>query len=140
MVVNTNTLNAHPELGKALVGAWYETLALMSRRGNEGKAAKAAMAKLAGCTPQEFDGQLATTAMYWKPKDAADYAESKELKKTMDLVRRFCFDHGLLGKGAKNADVVGIKYPDGSVVGDSNNVTVIYDSTFVRKAQEELEK
>ena len=31
MVVNTATLAANPKLGKALVGAWYETLALMLR-------------------------------------------------------------------------------------------------------------
>ena len=29
MVVNTETLAANPDFGKALVGAWYETMALM---------------------------------------------------------------------------------------------------------------
>ena len=33
MVANTDVLAANPDLGKALVGAWYETKALMSGDG-----------------------------------------------------------------------------------------------------------
>jgi NitT/TauT family transport system substrate-binding protein len=32
MVVNTETLEANPDFGKALVGAWYETMAIMQAR------------------------------------------------------------------------------------------------------------
>jgi NitT/TauT family transport system substrate-binding protein len=39
-----------PALGKALAGIWYETMALMKRQDEQGKAARAAMAKLAGTT------------------------------------------------------------------------------------------
>ena len=58
LVVDTATLKANPNLGKALVGIWYETMALMQRQDAEGKAARAAMAKLAGTTPEAFDSQL----------------------------------------------------------------------------------
>ena len=51
LVVDTSTLNANPNLGKALVGIWYETMALMQRQDSAGKAARAAMAKLAGTEP-----------------------------------------------------------------------------------------
>ena len=40
MVVNTETLAANPDFGKALVGAWYETMALMSADTPEGVAAR----------------------------------------------------------------------------------------------------
>ncbi len=61
LVVDTATLKANPNLGKALAGIWYETMALMQKQDAEGKAARAAMAKLAGTTPEEFESQLKTT-------------------------------------------------------------------------------
>ena len=51
MVVDTSTLKANPNLGKALAGIWYETTALMQRQDAQGAAARAAMAKLAGANP-----------------------------------------------------------------------------------------
>ncbi len=51
LVVDTATLKANPNLGKALAGIWYETMALMQRKDAEGAAARAAMAKMAGIDP-----------------------------------------------------------------------------------------
>ncbi len=96
MVVNTKVLQANPALGKALTGAWYEIMGIMTTRGQEQKDAKASMAKLAGCTPVEFDAQLKTTAMFWTPAEAVAYTNSAEVKQNMERVRQFCFAHGLL--------------------------------------------
>src|SRR5271155_1880987 len=41
MVVNTATLAAYPKFGKALIGAWYETIALMLRNDAAAKSARA---------------------------------------------------------------------------------------------------
>src|SRR5262245_56241551 len=38
LVLNSETLKDNPDLGKALVGIWYETIALMSDEGDKGKA------------------------------------------------------------------------------------------------------
>ncbi|MEL6172831.1 MAG: putative urea ABC transporter substrate-binding protein, partial [Pseudomonadota bacterium] len=70
LVVDTATLEANPELGKALVGIWYETVAVMVQQDEEGAAARAAMAQLAGATPEEFEGQVSTTFLYADPADA----------------------------------------------------------------------
>src|SRR5271169_3322695 len=64
MVVNSAALKANPNLGKALVGAWYETLALMFKTDTAGKAAQAAMAKASGTDLNGFASQLATTRMF----------------------------------------------------------------------------
>src|ERR1700716_3122462 len=44
MVINTATLKDNPELAKALVGIWYETIGLMKDTGEKGRAAREAMA------------------------------------------------------------------------------------------------
>ncbi len=136
MVVNTKTLNKHPELGKALTGAWYEVMSIMSRRGAQAEEALSIMAKSAECSPVEYKAQLKTTAMFYTPGAAVEYVSSEELKRNMDFVRQFCFEHGLLGENAPNADVVGIEYPDGSIQGNKGNVRFRFDAKFMKMAAE----
>jgi len=135
-VVNSATLAKSPAFAEALVGIWYETLERMSKPDAAAEEALGAMAKLSGCKLEEFKGQLRTTAMYWTAKDAADHVESPKLKKDMDVVRRFCFQHGLFGPEAKSVDAIGIRYPDGSTQGDANHVKLRWDASFMRKVAE----
>lgn len=136
MVVRTDVLKDAPELGKALTGAWYEVMALMSKRGPEANAALTFMAESAGCSLVEYKNQLKTTAMFYTAEAAAAYCRSQEVKKNMDFVRTFCFDHGLLGEGAASVDVVGILYPDGTIQGDQNAVSMRFDDQFMNLAAE----
>ena len=53
----------------------------------------------------------------------------------MDLVRRFSFDHGLLGQGASTPDVVGIQFPGGKTLGDPGNLKMRFDVKFTQMAQ-----
>ncbi len=130
MVVRTDT----PEtLKKALVGAWYETMAAMSAKDKTAKEAIQYMAKFAGGTEAEFQAQLRTTQMFYKAADAADFANSSKLKETMEFVRTFCFDHGLYGD-ADTVDFVGIQFPDQKVIGDKANVKLRFDVTFMQMA------
>ncbi len=134
LVVNTQTLKDNPELGKALAGAWYETLALMSDKGEKGKAARAAMGKLAGTDLAGFEGQLKTTYMFYTPAAAVKFTTSKKLPEIMDLVRTFCFEHNLLGENVKSKDVIGIAFPSGKVLGDKKNVKMRFDATYMKMA------
>ncbi|MCI0470506.1 MAG: putative urea ABC transporter substrate-binding protein [Candidatus Aminicenantes bacterium] len=136
MIVDTAVLKKHPEFGKALVGAWFEIMALMTKKSPETDKALSFMAKSAGCSLTEYKAQLKTTAMFYDPKEAVKFTESSDLKKKMDFVRQFCFKHKLLGENAKSVDVVGIKYPDGSVQGDPNGVTFRFDTAFMKMAAE----
>jgi NitT/TauT family transport system substrate-binding protein len=52
----------------------------------------------------------------------------------MDLVRRFCFDHGLLGTNTKSVDDVAIRYPDGSVQGQADRVRLVFDLAYMQFA------
>jgi NitT/TauT family transport system substrate-binding protein len=134
MVVDTKVLKANPNLGKALAGIWYETMALMAKQDAEGAAARAAMAKLAGTSPQEFEGQLATTFLYADPKAAVAAMSSADLVTTMQRVRDFSFAQGLFGQGARSADAVGMEFPGGKTLGDKAAITLRFDPTFMQLA------
>ncbi|MYM56302.1 putative urea ABC transporter substrate-binding protein [Thalassovita mangrovi] len=134
MVVNTETLKDNPAFGKAMAGAWYEVMTLMSSDTPEGKAAREAMAESSGTDLAGYDAQLASTAMFYDPAEAVSFTQGGELKTTMTNVAQFLFDKGILGEGAPSPDFVGVEYPDGSTTGDAGNVKFRYDTTFMKMA------
>lgn len=131
MVIRTDAPDA---LKKALTGAWYETMAVMSGSGKPTKDAIAFMAAKAGGTVAEFEAQLKATAMFYKAAEAANFAKSPKLRETMEFVRTFSFDKGLFGQGARTKDAVGINFPDGSTLGNPKNVKLRFDATYMQLA------
>jgi NitT/TauT family transport system substrate-binding protein len=132
--VSTETLKANPNLGKALAGIWYETMAIMTRTDAAGKAARAAMAKAAGTSEASFDEQLKTTHLYARAQDAAAYAENPDLITVTDRVRQFSFAHGLFGPSAKSVDAIGISFAGGKALGDPKNVKLRFDPSYMKLA------
>jgi len=134
MVVNSAVLKDNPKLGKALTGAWYETLTVMLGKDAKATAALESMAKASGTDLAGFKGQLATTYLYATPASAVAATGSPDLVKKMDLVRTFSFNHGLLGEGAKSVDVVGIEFPGGTTLGNKANVRMRFDPGYMKMA------
>ncbi len=118
MVVNTKVLKDSPKLGRALAGAWYETMKVMQGKDPAATAALNVMAKASGTDLKGFNAQLATTYMYATPAAAVAAVNSPLLVTTMDSVRKFSFEKGLLGAGAKTVDAVGIEFPGGKLLGN----------------------
>ncbi|MGV8997307.1 MAG: putative urea ABC transporter substrate-binding protein [Parvibaculaceae bacterium] len=133
LVVNTQTLKDNPDFGKAMTGIWFDTLALMTSKTPEGKAAREAMAKASGTDLAGFEAQLKTTALFSTPAHAVAFTDA-DLKPAMDKVRGFLFTHGLLGNNAPSADVVGIEFADGKVLGDKANVKFRFTDTYMKLA------
>ena len=134
LVVDTKLIKANPKLGKALAGIWYETMALMTQDSDEGKAARAAMAKLAGTDAATFEAQLATTYLYADPAAAVAATSSPALIETMTRVRDFSFSQGLFGQGASSAEAIGMEFPGGKTLGDASNITLRFDASFMQMA------
>ncbi|ARO33226.1 nitrate/sulfonate ABC transporter substrate-binding protein (plasmid) [Rhizobium sp. NXC14] len=134
MVANSGVLKDNPNFGKALAGIWYETAALLRADSAEGKAAREAMGSASGTDLSGFEAQLAATKLFDKPADAVAFTASPNLPKTMDLVRNFLFEKGLLGNGAPSADVIGIEMPDGKVLGDAGNVKLRFTDAYMKAA------
>mgnify|MGYP001384467231 CR=1 FL=1 len=135
MIVHTD---ADEKLKKALVGAWYEAMTHMNgEAGDEQKAeALGFMAQQAGGTLGQFEEQLKTTAMFYTPAKAIEYARPELLKETMDYVRNFSFNKGLYAQGMDSADAVGIELPDASILGDTNNIRLRFDNSYMEMAAE----
>jgi NitT/TauT family transport system substrate-binding protein len=127
---------APDSLKKALTGAWYEVMKVMTDKGKGANDAIEYMAKFSSATVPEFKAQLATTSMFYGAAEAAAFASGPDAKKTMDQIRTFTYAKGLFGKGAKSKDFVGISFPDGTVLGDKNNVKLRFDATYMKMAAE----
>ena len=131
MMVNTETLAANPDFGKALVGAWYEVMELMAAGDTE---VLDSLAAASGTDLAGYQAQLDTTNMFYDPAEAAVFTSAPELPTTMQFVAEFLFDKGILGEGAPSPEFVGVSFPDGSVFGDPNNVQLRFDTTYMQMA------
>ena len=130
MVANTAVIKHNPDFGKALAGIWYETMSELATK----PAAKEHMAKASGTDVAGYDEQLKTTKLFTTPAEALAFTTGADIKGKNELVAKFLFDKSLLGKDAKSAEAIGIEFPDKSVFGDTGNVKLRYDATFMQAA------
>ena len=133
MVVRSDRLASHPELGKALTGAWYEVMSIMSGADEQAQQARAEMGVATGTDLIGYEAQMAATRMFYHPQDAANFAESPELAKTMQQVADFAANHGLPGKKSHTGEAIGIEMPAG-IYGDPQNIKLRFTGDFMRQA------
>jgi NitT/TauT family transport system substrate-binding protein len=140
MVVRTDILDRKDGSGqrfaKALAGAWYETTKLMSGKGPETDKVLKDIAAGSEDTLESYKEQLSTTNLFYAPQAAAAFTLAPDFKQKMNLVRQFCFAHGLLGANTKSVDDVGIRYPDGTVQGRADRIRLRFDVTYMQMAQQ----
>jgi len=138
LVIRTEVLNrpdgSGQKFAKAISGAWYELMRLMADSGPAGDKVLTGIAEASKDSLTSYKEQLNTTHMFYTPQSAVQMASSPDIKKTMDLVRQFCFSHGMLGSKTKSADDIGIQFSDGSVLGQSNRVRLRFNTTYMQMA------
>lgn len=131
LMVKTEVLEANPDFGKALVGAWYEIMSAME----SSPEVLAHMGEASGTDQAGYEAQLATTQMFYSASDAVAFVNSHKLMTTMEYVANFSFEHGLLGEGAADAGFIGIETPTG-VFGNSRNIQLRFDPSYMEMAAE----
>jgi NitT/TauT family transport system substrate-binding protein len=138
LVTRTEVLNRPDGSGqnfaKAISGAWYELMGLMSENAAGRDKVLAGIAEASKDTLASYKEQLSTTHMFYTPQSAVQMTASPDLKKTMDLVRQFCFSHGLLGEKTKSPDEIGIQFADGSTLGKSDKIRLRFITTYMQLA------
>ena len=133
-LVDTETLADNPDFGKALVGAWYETMSILESDSAEGQEARAQLGEISGTDQAGYESQLAGMKMFWEPQASVNFINSEQAFEAMDSVRQFSFDKGLLGQGAMSPDFVGIEFPDGTIMGDAGNVKLRFNDSYMQMA------
>ncbi|WP_430472562.1 putative urea ABC transporter substrate-binding protein [Zestomonas insulae] len=134
IVVNSATVAKHPELAKALIGAWFETLAVMGEDSDAGREARSVMGQAAGTDRAGFERQLDATYLFATPAEAGAFMRDPAMAQTMARIAEFSYAKGLLGNGATSAGAVGMAFADGSRYGDANNVKLRFDDQYLRLA------
>jgi NitT/TauT family transport system substrate-binding protein len=134
LVVRTDVLKKPDgdKFAKAITGSWYEVMAQMTAASPD--KALTAIAEGSQDTLESYKEQLSTTHMFYTPQSAVQQTMSPDLKKTMDLVRKFCFSHGLLGEKTPSADDVAIQFPDGSALGKPDRVRLRFNPAYMQMA------
>jgi len=135
MVVRSEVLNTPngQKFAKALTGAWYETIQQVAA--GQANALKYSAAA-SGDSVESYKEQLKTTALFVSPKAAVDFTDGADVQTKMELVRQFCFKHGLLGQGIHSVDDVAVAYPNGTVQGNKARVRLRFNSAFMQAAQQ----
>lgn len=128
--VHTAVLADNPEFGKALVGAWYEVMALMASDTAEGAAAREAMGIDSGTDLAGYEAQLASTEMFYDGTGAVALAEDEALKGTMEIVHEWLLK--VTPEDLLPLEPVGVAFPDGSTIGEVGNVVLRFDSSFMQ--------
>jgi NitT/TauT family transport system substrate-binding protein len=134
LITNTALIKENPDFAKALTGAWFEVIALTVDPSDKGKAAREAMGKASGTDLAGFDAQLATTKLFTTPKEMLEFITDPKDKERFDYVRKFSFEKGLFGQGAKSVDDIGIEFADGSVLGSKDNVKLRFTPEYMKLA------
>jgi NitT/TauT family transport system substrate-binding protein len=138
LVIRTEVLNrpdgSGQKFAKAMAGAWYEVMSQMTAPGAAGDKVLTGIAEASQDSLVSYKEQLATTHMFYTPKSGVQMTSSPDLKKTMDLVRQFCFTHGLLGDKTKSPDDVAIQFPDKSTLGKPERIRFRFNLDYMQMA------
>jgi NitT/TauT family transport system substrate-binding protein len=134
LVVRTEVLKRPDgeKFARAITGAWYEVMAQMTAAAPD--KVLTSIAEGSQDTLASYKEQLSTTHMFYTPQSAVQEVTAPDLKKTMDLVRKFCFTHGLLGEKTASADDVAIQFSDASVLGKADRVRLRFNPAYMQMA------
>jgi NitT/TauT family transport system substrate-binding protein len=138
LVVRTEVLKrpdgSGEKFAKAVTGAWYELMGLMTQPAPAADKVLTGVAEASKDSLDSYKEQLGTTHMFYTAQSAAQMNSSADIKKTMDLVRQFCFSHGMLGEKTKSPDEIGIQFVDGSVLGKSDHIRLRFNTSYMQLA------
>jgi len=137
LVINSQTLTQHPELGRALTGAWFEGMRLMGLPNAAGAAARASMARAADTTPEDFDEQLRTIRSFYAPRSAAAFASGEKMPDLMQRVANFADAQQLLGEGP-GLQRLGISFSDNRVLGNPAQIMLRFNPAYMQLAADNL--
>jgi NitT/TauT family transport system substrate-binding protein len=138
LVVRTEVLKradgSGEKFAKAIAGAWYELMSQMTVAGPAGDKVLTGIAEASQDSLASYKEQLSTTKMFYTPQSAVQMTSSADIRKTMDLVRQFCFSHKLLGEKTISPDDVAIQFADGTPLGNPDRIRLRFNTAYMQLA------
>jgi NitT/TauT family transport system substrate-binding protein len=130
-IIDTMYVNAdlHPDVYRAITEAWYRAMKVMTTRGKAQKEMVRDMASAAELTGSELQKQFETTKFYPTREVAKTFTESDKLKDVMAKVVDFIDTKEMLEDSVKST--IGIQFPDGSVLGNADNVKIVFTVDYL---------
>jgi len=135
ILVRTETLDQHPELGYALAGAWFEVVDMLEPGHPKRQEVMAHIADAAGTDLEGFEKQLSTVVLYERD-EAIKLVESDAFRESLDEMSNFAFEKGLMGDSAPGPDFIGMEFENGEVLGNRNNVKLRFPSRYMQSAKD----
>lgn len=132
LIVDTQVLRNQPDLAKALVGIWFETLRDLFSPDGTGAVARDIIANLSGLSPEMYDLVMQKTAFYLTPQQVLQAMTSQDTINGVDVRRKIRFEQGLAG-GLSNIDEIGIQF-ESRILGNPENIKFRFDPKWVRMA------
>lgn len=133
-VVDSQTLAQHPEFGRALTSAWFETQRLLGLPTAAGREARAKMAVAAETSAEDFDAQLSTLRSFYSPRTALNFTRTGKLPDLMQRVARFADAHGLLGQSGQGLSTLGIAFSGEQPLGNAQRILLRFDHDYMQLA------
>lgn len=130
LIVHTALLKKEPNLGKAIIGAWYETIAMLEPSHPKHNEIMAYMSNALNTDQANLKSQLSTID-FFNPQTAQTYIKSSNFKQSLTDISTFAFAHGLLGDNVPDAGYIGMEAGDGTLIGNSNNIKLRFSDTWI---------
>ncbi len=134
ILLRTSKLKENPGVAKALVGAWFETTAIINGTSPQRADVIKSLASASATDAASYEQQLKSVVIFSDAKTALAFVERPKTKDTLVRVRDFAHRYNLLGKDVKDANAIGIELPSGEIVGDSKNVLLRFDRSVLELA------
>jgi NitT/TauT family transport system substrate-binding protein len=96
LVMNGKALKESPKLATVLTEAWYDAMQAILNPATRAESIEIMAKAAGGLSVEEFNKMLADTDLYTDRAKAGAFLESDTIKSTMEKVKKFSFDHGLI--------------------------------------------
>jgi len=136
MVVKTDVLNAQSKLGKALIGAWYETLALMFKMMPPARRPRRRWPKRLERISPVSARQLATTHLFTTPADAYAFVTAAGVIKSNGFGTQVFIRARDSGAGCEFHGRRRHSISSREESGDPHNLKMRFDSAFSKLAMD----
>jgi NitT/TauT family transport system substrate-binding protein len=129
LVLRTSKVQENPNIARALLGAWFETVGILQQSSPHRAEAISALATASGTDAANYEEQLKSVQIFASPNEVRDFVGRPELAETLKKVGQFAETNKLLG--SKGFGDIGVSLPDQTIIGSPDSVLLHFDGALL---------